>query len=188
MALTLKQQRFCAEYIVDLNGSAAARRSGYSAHTAGQTADKLLKKAEIQAEIIRLNEQRQKATGINAERTLLEIGRLAFGDPRSVMEWGPWGVRLKESKELTADEAAMVSEVSQTTSKDGGSIKLKVWSKPDALQMLGRHLTLFTDRKEVEVSFGDLTDEQLDAKLEELRAEARRAGAASGEGEEAGEE
>ena len=33
--LTPKQERFCQEYLVDLNASAAARRSGYSKATAG---------------------------------------------------------------------------------------------------------------------------------------------------------
>jgi len=45
--LTSKQQRFADEYLVDLNATQAAKRAGYSAHTAGQQGEKLLKKAEI---------------------------------------------------------------------------------------------------------------------------------------------
>ena len=33
--LTPKQERFCEEYLVDLNAAAAARRAGYSKQTAG---------------------------------------------------------------------------------------------------------------------------------------------------------
>ena len=33
--LTPKQERFCQEYLVDLNAAAAARRAGYSKQTAG---------------------------------------------------------------------------------------------------------------------------------------------------------
>jgi phage terminase small subunit len=40
--LTPKQQRFVAEYLVDLNGKQAAIRTGYSAKTAEQQASRLL--------------------------------------------------------------------------------------------------------------------------------------------------
>ena len=33
--LTAKQERFCQEYMIDLNATQAALRSGYSAKTAG---------------------------------------------------------------------------------------------------------------------------------------------------------
>jgi hypothetical protein len=36
-----------------------------------------------------------------------------------------------------------VAEVSETTSKEGGSLKLKMHSKVQALEMLGKHLNLF---------------------------------------------
>lgn len=56
MALTAKQQRFCDEYLIDLNGTQAAIRAGYSKKTAGQIAEENLKKPEI---VEYLNEKRQ---------------------------------------------------------------------------------------------------------------------------------
>ena len=40
--LNAKQKRFCKEYLIDLNGTAAAKRAGYSAHTAKVQASRLL--------------------------------------------------------------------------------------------------------------------------------------------------
>lgn len=49
--MTPKQERFVAEYLVDLNGTQAAIRAGYSRKTAGQQAEQLLKKLEIAAAV-----------------------------------------------------------------------------------------------------------------------------------------
>lgn len=49
--LTAKQQRFCDEYLVDLNGTQAAIRAGYSAKTARQMAAENMAKPAIKAYI-----------------------------------------------------------------------------------------------------------------------------------------
>ena len=41
--LTPKQERFCAEYLVDYNATQAAVRAGYSEKTAGSAGNRLLK-------------------------------------------------------------------------------------------------------------------------------------------------
>jgi len=53
MALTAKQERFIAEYLIDMNASAAARRAGYSERTAGKIGSENLQKPDIQEEIAR---------------------------------------------------------------------------------------------------------------------------------------
>ena len=45
--LTARQERFVAEYLVDLNATQAAIRAGYSKKTAGATGHENLKKPEI---------------------------------------------------------------------------------------------------------------------------------------------
>ncbi|RID91195.1 terminase small subunit [Gemmobacter lutimaris] len=47
-----KQRAFAKEYLIDLNATQAAIRAGYSERTAGQIGYELLKKPEIQAEIV----------------------------------------------------------------------------------------------------------------------------------------
>ena len=49
--LTAKQSRFIDEYMVDMNGTAAAARCGYSKKTSRAIACELLTKPDIQAEL-----------------------------------------------------------------------------------------------------------------------------------------
>ena len=53
--LTYKQQKFCDEYMKDLNGAAAAIRAGYSANSAKEIASELLTKPNIR-EIIEIRQ------------------------------------------------------------------------------------------------------------------------------------
>ncbi|NMM13195.1 MAG: terminase small subunit [Rhodoferax sp.] len=51
ISLTDKQGRFIDEYMVDMNGAAAAERAGYSKKTSRAIACELLTKPDIQAEL-----------------------------------------------------------------------------------------------------------------------------------------
>lgn len=70
MALTAKQQRFCDEYLIDLNGTQAAIRAGYSQNSAGQIADENLKKPEIAEYIGKKRQALQEKTDITVEWVL----------------------------------------------------------------------------------------------------------------------
>jgi phage terminase small subunit len=147
--LTAKQEAFVREYLIDLNATQAAIRAGYSEKTAGATGFENLKKPEIASAIAAAQQVRSVRTEITQDRVLKEIARVAFGDPRDVMTWGPGGVVLKDSATLTDDQAMQVAEVSETTSATGGSLKLKKHDKVKALELLGRHLGMFTDKTEL---------------------------------------
>ena len=59
--LTAKQQRFCDEYLTDLNATQAAIRAGYSQKTAGVIASENLKKPNIQEYIKKRMDEKEKA-------------------------------------------------------------------------------------------------------------------------------
>jgi len=67
---------------------------------------------------------------------------------RHFSEWGPNGVKLRNSEELTPEQAACVAEVSQTITENGGTIKFKLHNKIDALNSLAKHLGMFPTRVE----------------------------------------
>lgn len=144
--LTPMQARFVEEYLVDLNATQAAIRAGYSAKTAGWIGPQLLGKTHIQERINSAQRERSARTGITADRVLKEISRVAFADPRAVMAWGPGGVALRDSAELSDDEAAAVAEVSETWSENGGSRKVKLHDKVAALEKLAKHVGLYDDK------------------------------------------
>ncbi len=79
MSLNRKQELFCEEYLIDLNGAAAARRAGYSEKSATDTAYELMQREDIQQHIEFLMEKRRQKIGINQDyvlQSLLEISRV----------------------------------------------------------------------------------------------------------------
>jgi phage terminase small subunit len=100
----------------------------------------------------RVNELMAKAAAANEvtqERIVKELARIAFGNKRAVMAWGPGGVALRASVDLTDDEAAMVAEVQETVTQAGSSLKLKAHDKVKALELLGKHVGMFSDKVQV---------------------------------------
>lgn len=149
--LTPKQERFVEEYLVDLNATQAAIRAGYSAKTANRIAQQLLTKLDIQQAVAKAQAKRSARTEITQDRVLKELARIAFLDPRKVFKWGPKGVTLLDSDKLSDDAAATISEVSESITESGGSIKGKVYDKQKALELLGKHLGMFTEKVQVDL-------------------------------------
>ncbi len=147
-SLTNKQRLFVAEYLVDFNASAAARRAGYSAKRADSIGYENLRKPEIAEAIEKGIEERLNALGVTSYRVLEELSRLGFSDIRNYVKWGESSVTLVDSEELSEDAAPAVAEVSQTPGQYGNSVKFKLHDKKGSLELLGKHVKLFTDKRE----------------------------------------
>lgn len=87
--LTSKQRKFIDEYLVDLNATQAAIRSGYSAHTARQIGQKLLSKVDIKAEIdgtlAKLHDSQRKQLMLASNKAisaLVEVAETGNGSAR----------------------------------------------------------------------------------------------------------
>ncbi len=74
--LTNKQERFCDEYLVDLNATQAAIRAGYSKKTANQQGPRLLVNVGIQERIQELMDKRSERTQITQETVLKNLEEL----------------------------------------------------------------------------------------------------------------
>lgn len=145
-SLTDKQRLFVREYLVDLNATQAAIRAGYSADTAEQQASRLLSNVKVQEAIQKAMYKREQRIEITADRVLEELAKIGFANMQDYVEWGRKGVRLRESSELTPAQAAAISEVSETITESGGSLKFKLHSKIVALERIGKHLGMFDDK------------------------------------------
>jgi len=86
LALEPMQQQFVNEYLIDLNGTQAAIRAGYSEKTAGVQASQLLAKLNIQAAIAKAQKERAERTGITADRALSEVWKIVTADPRELVQ------------------------------------------------------------------------------------------------------
>lgn len=145
MDLTKRQKRFCKEYLIDLNGTQAAIRAGYSERTANVISCQLLTKLNIQEKIQQEMQERSERTDITQDKVLRELARIGFTDMKDYASWSGDNVKLVDSTLLTSDQTAAVAEICQTVSKDGGSIKFKLHDKVSALEKIGKHLGMFKE-------------------------------------------
>jgi phage terminase small subunit len=68
--LTPKQERFCQEYVIDLNGTQAAIRAGYSKKTAKAEASRLLTNVNLLQRVSELQKKVSEKMNINFEWVL----------------------------------------------------------------------------------------------------------------------
>ena len=78
--LTPKQQKFVAEYLIDLNATQAAIRAGYSAKTAKEQAARLLTNANIAAELEKRRGKIEKKLEISQEKVIAELAAIALSN------------------------------------------------------------------------------------------------------------
>jgi phage terminase small subunit len=153
-ALTPKQMLFVREYLVDLNATQAALRAGYSAKTAGKIGFENLQKPEIAAAIAAAQTARAQRLEVTADRVLRELARLAFFDPRKLLnaDGSP-----KALHELDDDTAAAIAGLEvfeefagagQDRVQIGVVKKYKVADKNTALTNAMRHLGMLRDKVE----------------------------------------
>jgi phage terminase small subunit len=157
MPLSAKHQRFVAEYLANGgNATKAAKAAGYSPRTADRQGSRLLGNAEIKAALATKTEKVLGKLEITAERTLAELAQIAYADPdaeeaphaEDELDPGPFGGSLKRRR--------------------GSSLRYE--HKLKGLELLGKHLELFTEKVKNTHSFEDLTDEQLEARYLALAA------------------
>lgn len=102
--LTPKQARFVAEYLIDLNGTQAAIRAGYSVHTARAIGAENLTKPDIASAIELAQQARADRTEITADRVLKELAKIGFSDIRKAVKWGSRFVERPEDSSSTEAE------------------------------------------------------------------------------------
>ena len=119
MELTPKQERFVAEYLIDLNATQAAIRTGYSAKTAASQGARLLKQGGVARAVHTAQQARAVRTEITQDRVLQELARIAFFDIRRLYRADG---SMKDPCELDADTAAALAsiEVKEELERGGG--------------------------------------------------------------------
>ena len=145
---TPKQKRFVEEYLIDLNATQAAIRAGYSPETAKDIGCQNLAKLNISAAIAKAMAERSKRTGVNQDRIVLELAKIAFVNPADV--------DISNPETATADDAAAIQsvKVKRFSTKDGGGTEreIRFHDKIRALELLGRHVGMWNDKLNVNVN------------------------------------
>lgn len=149
--LTEKQQRFVDEYLIDLNATQAAIRAGYSVKTANEQGSQNLAKLSIQQAIAERMAERSKRTGINQDRVVLELAKIALVNMTDIVDSQG---RIKT--DASPDDLACIESVKykESESDTGSSVEreVKIASKLKALELLGKHLGMWNDKLDVNIT------------------------------------
>lgn len=149
--LTDKQQRFVEEYLIDLNATQAAIRAGYSVKTANEQGARLLANVSIQQAISERMAERSKRTGVNQDRVVLELAKIAFVRMTDVVDSNG---RIRA--DAAPDDLACIESIKYKESDNeyGGSVEreVKIGSKLKALELLGKHLGMWNDKLDVNIT------------------------------------
>ena len=149
--LTEKQQLFVDEYLIDLNATQAAIRAGYSVKTANEQGSQNLAKLSIQQAIAEKMAERSRRTGVNQDRVVLELAKMAFVKMTDVVDSNG---KIKEN--ATDDDLACIESVKykHSDTETGYSVEreVKIGSKLKALELLGKHLGMWNDKIDVNVA------------------------------------
>jgi phage terminase small subunit len=148
--LTRLRERFVAEYLVDLNATAAYERAGGSARVAGNLGPRLMRTPAVLEAIDKAMAARNARTGITADRVLAELEPLAFSNVSHYAVDMRGDVTLAPGAPPEAWRA--VRSIKRRILIDGTiKVEIELWDKPGTLKLAGRHVGLFPDK--VEVSF-----------------------------------
>ena len=127
--LTVKQQAFVAEYLVDLCGAQAAIRAGYSENTATEQASRLLTNVKVAAAIAEAQAKRAERTEVSQDYVLNNLVE--------VVE------RCMQKRPVCNAKGEQVND------EDGNNLwSFNAQGANKGLELLGRHLGMFKEQHE----------------------------------------
>ena len=167
--LTPKQQRFVEEYLIDLNATQAAIRSGYSEKTARDIGCENLAKPNIAKAIEEAQNKRQEQTQIDAAYVLR---RLVEIDQMDVLDIMDDQMKIRPVNEWPKVWRQYVVNLENLELSDGeGCFKKIKWpDKVKNLELLGRHVSVGAFKDKVEHS-GKLEIQSLSDLMDELSSD-----------------
>jgi len=126
--LTAKQQRFCDEYLIDLNATQAAIRAGYSKKTAAEQGARLLVNVKVQSCLKERMDEKEKALIADQDEVLKYLTSVLRGSSKASV--------------LARDDVGADRVIEKPPDEKE---RLK------AAELLGKRYGLYTDRVEQEI-------------------------------------
>ena len=126
--LTAKQQRFCDEYLIDLNATQAAIRAGYSKKTAYAIGNENLNKLEIKSHI---------------EKRMAEKEAALIADQNEVLKYLTAVLRGESMASVLARDEIGADRVIEKAPDEKERLR--------AAELLGKAHSIFTDKVEQQV-------------------------------------
>ncbi len=171
MALTAKQRRFVAEYLLDLNATQAAIRAGYSKNRASEIGYQLLQKPDITSAIQAAMKERAERTRSDADyvvRRLEEIDQMDLldivNDDLTLRPLSQWPKAWRQF--LSGIEIAELFEGRGDDRRIAGVLRKVKWpDKLRNLELLSRHVGTESAALDLELKRLDVAKKRAELKL-----------------------
>jgi phage terminase small subunit len=158
--LTPQQQRFCAEYLLDLSPQRAAIRAGYSAKTAHSQGSQVLSLPKVQTRIAELQAERLRRNAIDADFVLRRLVEEVNADAGDLYDDNGRLLPVKQWPEVL--RRGLVSSIRTTTLYGRGAMRdeeigetteVVLVDRVRRLELLGKHVRInaFSDKVTVGV-------------------------------------
>ena len=155
--LTAKQEIFCKEYLIDLNGTQAAIRAGYSEKTAEQQASRMLLNVKVQNRVSELKEVRNAQLDVDGTyvlKRLIEWDQLDVldiltdtGSFKPISEWPKvWRTSIS-----AMDVSTLMKQEEDIETR---IMKVKWPDKVKNLELIGKHVDVQAFKEQVQHSGG----------------------------------
>ena len=148
LKLTSKQERFCQEYVTDLNATQAAIRAGHVPNSAARAGWRYLNEQAVKQYLEMHRRSLRKKMKITEEDVLQELSYIAFSNVKNYMRNGNL---TRDLSEIDPAELACIASIKVTETTKGGLgqsvAEVKLHSKLGALEKLARHLGLFQQKQ-----------------------------------------
>ncbi len=152
--ISVREERFCNEWLKIGVGARAALAAGYAKSSASVTACRLLEKDHIKARIEELSNDTARVIGVTPAMLANELKKLSFANIADVRT--SW-VKLEDFNKLSADVKAAISEIEHETKTVKGEkvemVKIKMHNKVGAIEALNKMLGFNApDKLDIETS------------------------------------
>ena len=179
MKLTPKEQLFIKNFPIDLNQHQAAKRAGYKAWK--KMSVQCMQKPAIRDAIRKLMERRYRKFEAVADKVVQDLADIAHLDKSQVFQVRDGVLHVTDTDLLPKRIRRCISKISQTQH----GLRIEFDDRVKALELLGRHLALFTDNMNVNGNLNtraidDMTEEEIDAELNRLEDQAPETGKKKG--------
>lgn len=152
--MTESQKRFCDEYLIDLNATRAykvAYPKTKKEETINSASSRMLRNVKVQEYISEKIKEREKRTEVTQDMVIRELSRIAFLDIRKLYNESGG---LKNIQDIDDETIKAISSLETLEEYDGygedkeqigNTQKVKLLDKLKALELLGKHLGMFSD-------------------------------------------
>jgi len=152
--LTVKQEKFVQGLFAGLTQRVAYKKAFNCAKMKDKSIDErscvLTNTIKIQSRLADLTNEFKERNMVTVERIVAQLAKIGFADIKDVVTWQSNKIEIRDSYEV---DGTILSEVSESLTDAGRTLKVKLNDRMRALEMMGKHLGMFKDGN-VNISIG----------------------------------